>query len=58
MRVAGRHPGEPGLDLIGQWPFRAWALIDRALEPDPDKRISTPAEFWSQLEAIARPSRD
>lgn len=28
------------------------ALIDRALEPDPDKRISTPAEFWNQLEAI------
>ncbi len=28
------------------------ALIDRALEPDPDKRVSTPAEFWKQLDAI------
>ena len=28
------------------------ALIDRALEPDPDKRIATPAEFWTQLAAI------
>ncbi len=28
------------------------ALIDRALEPDPDKRISTPAEFWTLLEAV------
>ncbi len=35
------------------------ALIDRALEPDPDKRIATPAEFWKQLEAInLRPTRD
>jgi len=29
------------------------ALIDRALEPDPDKRIATPAEFWTLLEAIS-----
>lgn len=29
------------------------ALIDRALEPDPDKRIATPAEFWTALEAIS-----
>jgi len=28
------------------------ALIDRALEPDPDKRISTPTEFWAALDAI------
>ncbi len=28
------------------------ALIDGALEPDPDKRISTPAEFWNRLDAI------
>jgi tetratricopeptide (TPR) repeat protein len=28
------------------------ALIDRALEPDPDKRVATPAEFWKQLDAI------
>ena len=27
-------------------------LIDRALEPDPDKRIATPTEFWNQLDAI------
>ncbi len=29
------------------------ALVDRALEPDPDKRISTPGEFWTALEAIS-----
>ncbi len=29
------------------------ALIDRSLEPDPDKRISTPEEFWTLLEAIS-----
>lgn len=29
------------------------ALVDRALEPDPDKRISTPGEFWIALEAIS-----
>ncbi|UPT73810.1 MAG: protein kinase [Elusimicrobiota bacterium] len=28
------------------------ALIDGALEPDPDKRIATPAAFWSRLDAI------
>ena len=28
------------------------ALIDRSLEPDPDKRLATPAEFWTALEAI------
>ena len=28
------------------------ALIDRALEPDPDKRLSTPGEFWRLLDAI------
>jgi len=28
------------------------ALIDRSLEPDPDKRIATPAEFWTALDAI------
>ena len=28
------------------------ALIDRSLEPDPDKRISSPAEFWTLLAAI------
>ena len=34
------------------------ALIDRALEPDPDKRLSTPGEFWNRLDAISdRPSR-
>ncbi|MBI4060487.1 MAG: protein kinase [Elusimicrobia bacterium] len=32
------------------------ALIDRALEPDPDKRIPTPDEFWSQLAAIGERS--
>ncbi len=31
------------------------ALIDRALEPDPDKRLSTPAEFWDRLDAIGDP---
>jgi tetratricopeptide (TPR) repeat protein len=29
------------------------ALIDRSLEPDPDKRLSTPAEFWALLEPIS-----
>ncbi|OGR71118.1 MAG: hypothetical protein A2X40_00040 [Elusimicrobia bacterium GWC2_65_9] len=28
------------------------ALIDRALEPDADKRIPSPAEFWKQLNAV------
>lgn len=28
------------------------ALINRSLEPDPDKRLSTPAEFWAALDAI------
>ena len=28
------------------------ALIDRSLEPDPDKRLATPAEFWTALDAI------
>ncbi len=28
------------------------ALIDRSLEPDPDKRLATPADFWTALEAI------
>ncbi len=49
VRPSSRVPGlSPELD----------ALIDRALEPDPDKRISTPAEFWKQLDAISdrRPS--
>ena len=34
------------------------ALIDRSLEPDPDKRLATPAEFWTALDAIKdrRPS--
>ncbi|MCR4296922.1 MAG: protein kinase [Elusimicrobia bacterium] len=43
LRPSTRVPGlSPELD----------ALIDRALEPDPDKRIATPAEFWTALEAI------
>ncbi|MEK7383879.1 MAG: protein kinase, partial [Elusimicrobiota bacterium] len=28
------------------------SLIDRALEPDPEKRIASPAEFWRQLDAV------
>ena len=28
------------------------ALIDRSLEPDPDRRLSTPGEFWTLLDAI------
>jgi len=28
------------------------ALVERALEPDPDKRIATPGEFWKALECI------
>jgi tetratricopeptide (TPR) repeat protein len=43
LRPSTRVPGlSPELD----------ALIDRALEPDPDKRTSTPSEFWAQLDAI------
>ncbi len=43
LRPSTRVPGlTPELD----------ALVDRALEPDPDKRIATPAEFWSRLDAI------
>ena len=44
LRPSTRVPGlSPELD----------ALIDCALEPDPDKRIPTPAEFWKQLDAIS-----
>lgn len=44
LRPSTRVPGlSPELD----------ALVDRALEPDPDKRIATPAEFWAALEAIS-----
>ncbi len=43
LRPSTRVPGlSPELD----------ALIDRTLEPDPDKRLATPAEFWTALEAI------
>jgi hypothetical protein len=44
LRPSTRVPGlSPELD----------ALIDRSLEPDPDKRICAPAEFWKRLEAIS-----
>jgi len=41
-RVAGLPPG---LDL----------LIDRALEPDPDKRLASAAEFWKELSLLPDP---
>lgn len=42
-RASNRAPGlPPALD----------ALIDRALEPDPDKRIESVAQFWDALSAI------
>jgi tetratricopeptide (TPR) repeat protein len=42
-RASGRVPGlPPALD----------ALIDRALEPDPDKRIASAAQFWLALSEI------
>jgi len=33
-------------------PLELDALIDRALEPDPEKRIHSPAEFWRELDSI------
>jgi len=43
LRPSTRVPGiAPEID----------ALVDRALEPDPDKRIATPGEFWKALECI------
>jgi serine/threonine-protein kinase len=40
LRVSTRLPGtSPEVD----------ALIERALEPDPDARLSTPADFWAAL---------
>ena len=43
LRPSTRVPGlSPELD----------ALVDRALEPDPDKRIPPPAEFWAALERL------
>lgn len=43
LRPSTRVPGlSPEID----------ALVDRALEPDPDKRIATPAEFRALLDAL------
>ncbi|OGR94453.1 MAG: hypothetical protein A2V88_11705 [Elusimicrobia bacterium RBG_16_66_12] len=38
--------------LVPGTPLELESLIDRALEPDPEKRISSPAEFWRQLDAV------
>ncbi|MBI5243316.1 MAG: protein kinase, partial [Elusimicrobia bacterium] len=38
--------------LVGTLPPAVDALIDAALEPDPDKRIRTPAEFRSRIDAL------
>jgi tetratricopeptide (TPR) repeat protein len=43
IRVSTRVPGAP-LDLD--------VLIDRSLEPDPEKRIPSPGQFWLALAAI------
>jgi tetratricopeptide (TPR) repeat protein/tRNA A-37 threonylcarbamoyl transferase component Bud32 len=43
LRVSTRVHGAP-LELD--------ALIDRSLEPDPEKRLKSPAEFWSRLAAV------
>lgn len=39
--------------FVPEVPPELEALIDRALEPDPEKRTSSPAEFWRQLDAVA-----
>ena len=43
IRVSTRVPGAP-LELD--------VLIDRALEPDPEKRIPSPGQFWLALSSI------
>lgn len=42
QRLARSSGLPPGLD----------DLIDRALEPDPEKRIPSPSEFWRRLDSI------
>jgi serine/threonine protein kinase len=62
--VTGSRPfeGGPGPKLakgyirastrVPDLPTELDALIDKALEPDPDRRIPTPAEFRRRLDAI------
>jgi serine/threonine-protein kinase len=41
--------------VLGSLPPAVDALIDAALEPDPDKRIRTPAEFRARVDAAFGP---
>ena len=41
--------------VVGSLPPAVDAFIDAALEPDPDKRIKTPAEFRARLDAAFGP---
>ena len=40
-------------NLVPGTPPALESLIDRALEPDPEKRTASPAEFWRQLDAVS-----
>jgi eukaryotic-like serine/threonine-protein kinase len=33
-------------------PFELDVLIDRSLEPDPEKRVASPADFWRELSTV------
>jgi len=46
-----RHYKKPS-SLVGTLPPEVDALIDAALEPDPDKRLRAPADFRARMDAI------